>query len=65
MGEPKEEAVDEPADDLGRAIVDANRNCKSEKERLKLERMLENHKKMLYPNCEDEKKKLCTNDPQV
>src|SRR5664279_2451616 len=60
MGEAEEEASDEPADDLGRAIVDAQRNCESEKERLKLECMLEDHKKLLYPNCEDGKKKLGT-----
>ena len=35
-------------------------NCESEKERLKLERMLEDHKKLLYPNCEDGQKKLRT-----
>ena len=54
MGEEaEEEASDEPADDLGRAIVDAQRNYESENERLKLERMLEDHKKLLYPNCEN------------
>ena len=58
--EAEEEASDEPADDLGRAIANAKRNCATEKERLKLQRMLEDHKKFLYPNCEDEKKKLCT-----
>jgi hypothetical protein len=31
---------------------------KSEKEREKLERMLDDHKKNLYPNCEDGQKKL-------
>src|SRR5664279_1485876 len=60
MGKAEEEASYEAADDLGRAIVDAQRNCESEKERLKLERMLEDHKKLLYPNCEDGKKKLGT-----
>ena len=49
-----------PFDDLGRAIADAKRNRASEKERLKLQCMLEDHKKLLYPNCEDDKKKLCT-----
>ena len=52
MGEDKaeEEAiVDEPDDDLRRAILDAQINCGSENERLKLERMLEDHKKLLYP----------------
>jgi hypothetical protein len=56
--EAEEWASDEPADDLGRAIDDAQIDCKSEKEREKLERMLDDHKKLLYPNCEDGKKKL-------
>src|SRR3989337_1415433 len=61
MGEEnEEEASDEPADDLGRAIADAKRNCASEKEKLKLQRMLEDHKELLEPNCEDDKKKLGT-----
>jgi hypothetical protein len=34
--EVEEEALDEPADDLGRAIADAKRNSASEKEKLKL-----------------------------
>ena len=50
--EAEEEASDEPVDDLGRSIADAKRNCASAKERLKLQRMLEDHKKLLYPNCE-------------
>ena len=58
--EAEEEASDEPADDLGLAIADAKRNCTSDLERKKLQRMLEDHMKFLYPNCEDEKKKLCT-----
>ena len=58
--EAEEETSDEPADDLGRAIADAKRNSPSENERLKLQRILEDHKKLLYPNCEDEKKKLGT-----
>ena len=37
MGEQaEEEASDVPADDLGRAIADAKRNCASEREKLKL-----------------------------
>ena len=58
--EAEEEASDEPADDLGRAIADAKRNCASDLERKKLQRMLEDHKKLLYPNCEADKKKLGT-----
>ena len=55
-----QEAPDVPADDLRRAIVDAQRECESEKEKLKLERMLEDHNKLLYPNCENGQKKLGT-----
>src|SRR6266536_1443684 len=49
--EAEDEASDEPADDLGRAIADAKRNCASEKEKKKLKCILEDHKKLLYPNC--------------
>ena len=41
--EAKEEAADEPSDDLGWAIADAKRNCASDLERTKLQRMLEDH----------------------
>ena len=47
--ESEEEASDEPADDLGQAIADAKRNCASEKEKKKLQRMLEDHKKLFLP----------------
>ena len=56
--EAKEEASDQPADDLGRATADAKRNCASDLEKKKLQRMLEDHKKVLYPNCVGDKKKL-------
>ena len=58
--EAEEEASDESTDDLRREIADAKRNYASENERLKLQRMLEDHKKSLYPNCEADKKKLGT-----
>src|SRR3954471_12134471 len=64
--EAKEEPIfdepifDDPDDDLDRAILDAKINSGSEKERLKLEKMLEDHNKPLYPNCEDGQKKLGT-----
>jgi hypothetical protein len=45
-------------DDLGQVIVNAHIDWESEKERLKFERMLEDHNKLLYPNCEDGQKKL-------
>jgi len=51
---------DEPTDDLGQAICDAERDYKSEDERIKFECMLEDHKKLLYPNCEEGQKKLGT-----
>ena len=34
------------------------RDSESEKEKLKFDRMLEDHKKGLYPNCEDDNAKL-------
>ena len=59
-GAEEEPIVDEPDDDLHRAILEAKINCGSKNERLKLERMLEDHNKLLYPNCEDGQKKLVT-----
>ena len=63
MGEDdaeEEPNVDEPDDDFGRAILDAQINSGSENKRSKLESLLEDHKKNLYPNCEDGQKKLGT-----
>jgi hypothetical protein len=62
MGKAEEEVVveDEPADDLGQAIRDAQRECESEKEKVKFERMLEDHKKLLYLTCEEGQKRLGT-----
>ena len=61
-GEAKEqeEPDDVPDDDLRRVIVDAMRQCESEKEKLKFDRKLEDHKKGLYPNCEEGTTKLGT-----
>ena len=64
MGEAEEEVAaeeevvveDEPADDLGQAIRDEQRECKSEKEKIKFERMLEDHKKLIYMTCEEGQK---------
>ncbi|KAK1643761.1 hypothetical protein QYE76_061566 [Lolium multiflorum] len=59
----QEEARDEPVDDLGRTIADARSRCETEKERENLDRMLEDHRKALYPGCDDGLKKLgCTLD---
>ena len=59
-GEAEEEigAEDEPVDDLGQAIRDAQRECESEKKKIKFERMLEDHKKLLYPTCDAGQKKV-------
>jgi hypothetical protein len=53
-----ERASIEPADDLSQVIFYAKRDCETEKERLQFERMLQDHKKLLYPNYEDGQKKL-------
>jgi hypothetical protein len=57
-GEAEGEAHDEPANDLGRTIANARRECKTDKERDKLDHMLEDHKKSLYPKCKNGLKKL-------
>jgi hypothetical protein len=61
MGEAKEEAGVEDTlatdDALGDVIRDAQRYCESEKEKAKFDRMLEDHKKLLYPSGEDGQKK--------
>ena len=64
MGEAEEEvaaeeevvAEDEPDDDIGQAIHDAQRECESDKEKIKFERVLEDHKKLLYPTTEEGQK---------
>jgi hypothetical protein len=60
IGKAEEEvaAEDEPDDDLGQAIRDAQREYKSDKEKIKLKLMLEDHKKLLYPTTEEGQKKL-------
>ena len=61
MGEAEKEvaaeeevvAEDEPNDDLGQAICDAQREYESDKEKIQFERMLEDHKELLYPTAEE------------
>src|SRR4051812_80037 len=48
--EDQEEPDDVPDDDLRLVIVDARRHCESGKDKLKFDRMFEDHKKGLYPN---------------
>ena len=47
-------------DDIRQVIVDAHRETKDPNEKLKLERMLADYKKLLYPNYEDGSTKLGT-----
>ncbi|KAK1625993.1 hypothetical protein QYE76_000308 [Lolium multiflorum] len=54
-GGEDEELSDEPVDDDLRRAIDAHRD---ENEKRKLKGMLDDHKKKLYPNCEDGNTKL-------
>jgi hypothetical protein len=55
-----ENSIAEDDDALGDVIHDAQRDCESEKEKAKFDKMLEDHKKLLYPSAEDGQKKLVT-----
>ena len=56
-GEP-EQGEDEPLDDLGQVLREHKEDCEKVKEAKKFDRMLEDHKKPLYPNCKEGHKKL-------
>ena len=58
--EEEQHASDESDDGLGRVISDAKDQCYTKREKLKLEAMLHDHRKLLYPNCEDGSTKLGT-----
>ena len=61
MEEPEADAAEnEPTDELGQALCGEREDYESEKERLKFQQMIEDHRKLLYPGCEDELKKLGT-----
>jgi hypothetical protein len=65
MGEAEEvagaeHALAEDDDALGDVIRDAQRDCESDKEKAEFDRMLEDHKKLLYPSAKDGQKKLGT-----
>jgi hypothetical protein len=48
-----------PDDALGEVLREAKENCgENVKESKKFERMLEDHKKLLYPDCKEGHKKL-------
>jgi hypothetical protein len=58
--EEEQWASDEPDDGLSWVISDAKQQCNTEREKLKLEAMQKDHKKLLYPNCKDGSTKLGT-----
>jgi hypothetical protein len=45
-------------DDLGQVLNDAQRDCKNDNEKAKLQRMIEDQRKLLYPDCKQGHKKL-------
>ena len=63
--EPTHEAEENPTeeqspDELGQVLVDAHRDSETVKESKKFEKMLENHKKILYLDCQQGLKKMGT-----
>jgi hypothetical protein len=57
----KEEiSEDGHVDDLGKVLKDAQRDCENDKEKAKLRHMIEDHRKLLYPDCKQGHKKLGT-----
>ena len=46
--------------ELGQVLVDSQRDYETLKESKKFEKMLEDHKKLLYPDCKQGLKKLGT-----
>ena len=61
MEEPEVDvAENDPSDDLGQALHNVQADCESETERLKFQKLLEDHHKLLYPDCQNGFKKLGT-----
>jgi len=48
----------EPTDGLGQMLRDAEKDCGNDKELKKIQRMLQDHKTDLYPDCKEGLKKL-------
>ena len=53
-------AKDQPPDELGQVLVDSQRDNETLKESKKFEKMLDDHKKLLYQDCKQGLKKLGT-----
>jgi hypothetical protein len=62
MEDADEEEIPEDGhvDDLGQVLKDAQRDCENDNEKAKLHRMIEDHRKLLYPDCKQGHKKLGT-----
>src|SRR6185436_14760168 len=62
MHEAEANATEEqqPPDELGQVLVDAHRDAETLKESKKFEKVLEDHRKILYPDCKQRLKKLGT-----
>jgi len=58
--DPMDEADENATDKLGRVLLDGQKESVTALEHKKFEKMLEDHKKLLYPGCKEEHKKLCT-----
>ncbi|XP_039809627.1 uncharacterized protein LOC120673017, partial [Panicum virgatum] len=59
MEEPEVDvAENDPSNDLGQALHNVQADCESETERLKFQKLLEDHHKLLYPDCQNGFKKL-------
>jgi hypothetical protein len=62
MEDADEEEIleDDHVDDLGQVLKDAQRDYENDNEKAKLCRMIEDHRKPLYPDCKQSHKKLGT-----
>jgi hypothetical protein len=62
MEDVDEEEIPEDGhvDALGQVLKDTQRDCENDNEKAKLQRMIEYHRKLLYPDCEHGHKKLST-----
>ena len=61
MGEPEEDTEGHVVeDDLGQMLREVEKVCETEKESRDLERMLEDYRTLLYPDCKQDQKKLGT-----
>ena len=61
MEEPEVDvAENDPSDDLGLALHNVQVDRESEMERLKFQKLLEDHRNLLYPDCQNGLKKLGT-----